>query len=102
MKLKSKAAVGSLLVSGALAGAAVMPPASHAHGNTGPLCYGNETYSVMMWSPAGVVAGPALYYNEAFRIKETVVGPDGQFYSLGHSTGTYPVDYWVWTPSLRC
>ncbi|MFA4926994.1 MAG: hypothetical protein WC558_00650 [Patulibacter sp.] len=101
MRTKLKAAIGSLLISGVLAGAAVMPSAASAHGNTGPLCYGNENpYGWLVSAPnAGAVA--YFYYNEAFRIKETIVVA-GEFWSLGHSASSYPTDYWVYTPSLRC
>ena len=78
------------------------PAAAGAHGNTGPLCYGNESYTFGLLVPAGGITGDALYYNEPFRIKQTVVGPDNQFYSLGHSAASYPRDYWVYTPHLRC
>lgn len=103
MKVKLKAAVGSLLVGGVLAGAAVMPASSSAHGNTGPLCYGNDPFGVPMTGAAGGGGwqGHMLAYNEAFRIKETVVFA-GQFWSLGHSASSYPTDYWVLTPDLRC
>lgn len=101
MKLKFKAAVGSLLVSGVLAGAAVMPAGASAHGNTGPLCYGNESpYTYLLYSPTGSISG-FLNYGEAFRIKETIV-VGGVFFSLGHSAGSYPTDHWVYTQALRC
>lgn len=104
MKLKFKAAVGSLLVSGALAGAAVMPVAAGAHGNTGPLCYGNEPSGVPMTGNAGGTqwGGLLLGYNEAFRIKETILVGGIEFWSYGHSASSYPTDYWVFTPALRC
>lgn len=101
MKLKLKAAVGSLLISGALAGAAGMPAAAGAHGNTGPLCYGNEAPFTILSSTPGIGANATLAYGEAFRIQQTVV-IDGTFFSFGHSAGTYPADYWVFTSHLRC
>lgn len=102
MKTKLRAAVGSLLVSAAVAGAAVMPAASSAHGNTGPLCWENENYTMMMYTYGGVGgAWGYLNYGEAFRIKETIVFA-GEFWSLGHSAATYPADYWVSTGTLRC
>jgi hypothetical protein len=102
MKMKFRAAVGSMLVSAAVVGAAVAPATSSAHGNNGPLCYGNDPSGLPM-SSMGPGLGPNLYlnYNEAFRIKETVLAGD-EFYSLGHSASSYPVDYWVLTPGLRC
>lgn len=99
--MKLRAAVGSLLVGAAVAGAAVVPAASGAHGNTGPLCWGNENpYGWLVASPNGT---PVAYfwYGEAFRIKETKVVA-GEFWSLGHSASSYPTDYWVYTPTLRC
>lgn len=102
MKLKFKAAVGSLLVSGMLAGAAVMPAAAGAHGNTGPLCWGNEQPgTVMMNQPGPGGAWGLLYYGESFRIKQTII-VGGDFFSQGHSASSYPADYWVYTPDLRC
>lgn len=103
MKMKFKAAVGSLLISAAVAGAAVMPAAAGAHGNTGPLCWGNDQYgSALSTNPGGTGwIGISLGYGEAFRIKETIVF-GGQFWSFGHSASTYPADYWVLTPTLRC
>lgn len=101
MKTKFRAAIGSLLISGILAGAAVMPSTASAHGNTGPLCYGNDNpYGWLTLAPQGT---PVMYfiYGEAFRIKETIVF-GGEFWSLGHSASSYPTDYWVYTPSLRC
>ncbi len=102
MKARIRAAAGAAIISMALGGAVVMPATAGAHGNTGPLCYGNETYTLGYASPAGMISGDVLYYNEAFRIKQTVVGPDNQFYSLGHSAASYPRDWWVYTPHLRC
>lgn len=100
MTTKFKAAVGSLLISAAVAGAAMVPAAAGAHGNTGPLCWANENYTVMSSSP-GIGGAAILWYGEAFRIKETIVF-GGTFYSFGHSASTYPTDYWVTTGSLRC
>lgn len=100
--MRFRAAVGSMLVGGVLAGAAVMPAAAGAHGNTGPLCYGNEDpYGYMAYAEGGIPPSVPLYYNEPFRIKKTIVFAGG-FWSLGHSASTYPTDHWVYTPSLRC
>lgn len=100
MRTKFRAAIASMLVAMVAAGAAVMPATSSAHGNTGPLCHVNELYTGLMLNPAGPVIG-YLVHNEPFRIKETVVF-EGHFYSLGHGASTYPADYWVYTPHLRC
>lgn len=104
MKAKFRAAVGSLLVSAAVAGAAVMPAASGAHGNTGPLCYGNDPSGVGMGPTPGGAWAPVMFlnYNEAFRIKETILWAGLEFWSLGHSSSSYPTDYWLFTPGLRC
>jgi len=102
MRTKFKAAVGSLLITGVLAGAAVMPASSSAHGNTGPLCWGNEPSGILMMTSPGVGGAFGwLNYGEPFRIKETIV-LGGDFYSLGHSASSYPADYWVLTGALRC
>lgn len=100
MKMKLRAAVGSLLISAAVAGAVVMPAASSAHGNTGPLCWVNDSYAYMLVT-AGGTAFDIIFQGEPFRIKETIV-LGGDFWSYGHSARTYPNDFWLATPVLRC
>lgn len=103
MKLKFKAAVGSLLISGALAGAAVMPTASSAHPETGPLCYGYySTTPMWRYNSAGQPEFGTLWQNQPFRIFVTQILSDGNFWSLGHSSTTNQEDFWVRTQHLRC
>lgn len=104
MKMKFKAAVGSLLVSGVLAGGAVMPAAAGAHGSTGPLCYGYYSSTPMYnFGVNPYYIWGYLAQGEAFRISHTFYNEiEGQWWSLGHSTSSYPADYTVRTNHLRC
>ncbi|MBF6620520.1 MAG: hypothetical protein ITG02_09860 [Patulibacter sp.] len=101
MRTKFRAAIASMLVAMVAAGAAVMPSAASAHAETGPLCYGNELYTYLSPAPGGMNGVMSLYYGEPFRIKQTIIF-GGDFYSLGHSASSNQVDYWVYTPHLRC
>lgn len=96
--MKLRAAVGSLLVGAAVAGAAVVPSSSAAHGSSGPLCWGNVNPAALMLND---YAYTWLYYGEAFRIQSTYL-VNGTFKSWGHSASSSPVDYEVNTNDLRC
>jgi len=100
MRTKFKAALGSLLISGALAGAAVMPAASNAHGENGPLCWGNVPGGAAMTGSYGALWG-YLGYGEPFRVLATYLIGD-VFLSQGHSASSNRVDYVVYTNDLRC
>ncbi|WP_206499060.1 hypothetical protein [Rhodococcus sp. KRD175] len=73
-----------------------------AHDSTGFLCTGNVAVANMYGDGPG--QGPVdwqLHQNEQFRGHSTInVG--GTFWSYGHSTSSYPYDYWVQTGQLNC
>lgn len=99
MKMKLRAAVGSLLISAAVAGAAVVPASGQA-GEVGVQAVPGDVCHVHSWAaPLPVfhpTSGSVLYYLQAgdgFRI----VAYAGTFY-LGHGNGL--ADGHVWRSSL--
>lgn len=92
----------------ALAGAALLLLAAssvasaHARGD-GWLCYGNVGGNIPMYAdgPGQGTVDWIMIYGEGFRGILTV-NVNGVFWSYGHSTNSWPYDYWVRTGYLRC
>lgn len=96
--MKFRAAVGSLLVGVVAAGAGVMPATGQAGGSSGPLC--EVTVSPVWYYTAPNFDYPygVFYWPDQFRRHEA----HGGGWAYGHSTGTYPTDFWVRSSDIDC